>query len=199
MVYECPCSSTLQVLNNSSLVGDLGIRELQLYTGSITASSVEIGPAFELYTNPIPVQTQVPIFNIGSSNIGNTLFTAQATPNITNLGPNVSPLIQRTATIAITADSNVAVEILGLNQLPSWINVNPTSGTGNWDITIVADAKPQSAQNNTETFRTTTLVLSNENNPSNTLSFTVKQTIFTNASDDSGNGAVVEIIDAANP
>ena len=79
------------------------------------------------------------------------------------------------------------------------INVNPTSGTGNWDITIVADAKPQSAQNNTETFRTTTLVLSNENNPSNTLSFTVKQTIFTNASDDSGNGAVVEIIDAANP
>lgn len=192
-------ASTLQVLNNSSLVGDLGIRELQLYTGSITASSVEIGPAFELYTNPIPVQTQVPIFNIGSSNIGNTLFTAQATPNITNLGPNVSPLIQRTATIAITADSNVAVEILGLNQLPSWINVNPTSGTGNWDITIVADAKPQSAQNNTETFRTTTLVLSNENNPSNTLSFTVKQTIFTNASDDSGNGAVVEIIDAANP
>ena len=39
-------AETTQVLTNSSLVGGLGQNDLQLYTGSITASSVQIGPTF---------------------------------------------------------------------------------------------------------------------------------------------------------
>ena len=39
-------AETTQVLNNSSLVGGLGQTDLQLYTGSITESSVQIGPTF---------------------------------------------------------------------------------------------------------------------------------------------------------
>ena len=39
-------ASTTQVLNDSSLVGGLGQTDLQLYTGSITESSFQIGPTF---------------------------------------------------------------------------------------------------------------------------------------------------------
>ena len=47
--------STTQVLVNSSEVGNAGQTDLQLYTGSITASSVPIGPVWEVYSPPATV------------------------------------------------------------------------------------------------------------------------------------------------
>ena len=44
-------ASTLQILSASTLVGDLGVGDLGLYTGSITASAVPIGPAFTTLSN----------------------------------------------------------------------------------------------------------------------------------------------------
>ena len=47
--------ATTQVLVNSSQVGNAGQTDLQLYTGSITASSVPIGPIFPIYSPPAAV------------------------------------------------------------------------------------------------------------------------------------------------
>ena len=47
--------SLTQVLDNSSLVGDLGQTDLQLYTGSITASSVEIGITLNMFDDQAPI------------------------------------------------------------------------------------------------------------------------------------------------
>jgi len=47
-------ASTTQILDNSSLVGNLGTTDLQLYTGSITASTVELGLGFDVFTTPSP-------------------------------------------------------------------------------------------------------------------------------------------------
>ena len=47
-------ASTTQILDNSSLVGNLGTTDLQLYTGSITASTVELGLGFDIFTSPSP-------------------------------------------------------------------------------------------------------------------------------------------------
>ena len=55
-------ASTLQILSASTLVGDLGVGDLGLYTGSITASAVPIGPAFTTLSSPTPIQSQYPVF-----------------------------------------------------------------------------------------------------------------------------------------
>ena len=55
-------ASTTQVLVASSTVGNLGQTDLQLYTGSITASSVPIGPVWNIYDPPTAVEI-FPTFN----------------------------------------------------------------------------------------------------------------------------------------
>ena len=52
-------ASTTQILSNSSLVGSLGATDLQLYTGSITASAVDLGLGFNTYTAPTPTLTHI--------------------------------------------------------------------------------------------------------------------------------------------
>ena len=52
-------ASTTQILDNSSLVGNLGTTDLQLYTGSITASTVELGLGFDVFTTPSPSLTNI--------------------------------------------------------------------------------------------------------------------------------------------
>ena len=47
-------SFTLMALSASSILGGNGQTDLQFYTGSITASSVPIGPSFEIATPPVP-------------------------------------------------------------------------------------------------------------------------------------------------
>ena len=54
--------STTQVLVNSSEVGNAGQTDLQLYTGSITASSVPIGPVWDIYNPPTPIPATGLIF-----------------------------------------------------------------------------------------------------------------------------------------
>ena len=54
--------ATTQALVASSEVGDLGQTDLQLYTGSITASSVPIGPIWEIYNPPAAIPATGLIF-----------------------------------------------------------------------------------------------------------------------------------------
>ena len=51
--------STTQILDNSGLVGGLGSTDLQLYTGSITASAVDLGLGFVTSSTPTPVLANV--------------------------------------------------------------------------------------------------------------------------------------------
>ena len=52
-------AGTIRALSASSLVGGLGQRDLQMYTGSITASAVPIGPYFNLITNVAPTPSNI--------------------------------------------------------------------------------------------------------------------------------------------
>ena len=52
-------AGTIRALSASSLVGSLGQRDLQLYTGSITASAVPIGPYFNMIANVAPTPSSV--------------------------------------------------------------------------------------------------------------------------------------------
>ena len=61
--------STTQVLSNSSEVGNAGQTDLQLYTGSITASSVPIGPIWDIYNPPAAIPATGLIFE--DVNVGN--------------------------------------------------------------------------------------------------------------------------------
>jgi hypothetical protein len=102
-------ASTLQVLDNSSLVGGLGQTDLQLYTGSITQSSVELGLAFEIYTQATPTL---------ASNITQL-----------NLGPAPTPTISATCGLGLTTFGN-------LNNADRYITVLATSPTTPWTATV---------------------------------------------------------------
>jgi hypothetical protein len=52
-------AGTIQALSASSLVGGLGQRDLQMYTGSITASAVPIGPYFNMIANLAPTPSPI--------------------------------------------------------------------------------------------------------------------------------------------
>ena len=78
--------ATTQVLVNSSQVGNAGQTDLQLYTGSITASSVPIGPIFPIYSPPAAVPATGLTF---SDVIQYNLFTN------TNQGGNAADTIIR--------------------------------------------------------------------------------------------------------
>ena len=52
-------AGTIRALSASSLVGGLGQRDLQMYTGSITASAVPIGPYFNMIANLAPTPSPI--------------------------------------------------------------------------------------------------------------------------------------------
>jgi len=93
-------AETTQVLTNSSLVGNLGQTDLQLYTGSITASSVQIGPTF-IPTGPPP-----------SATVASLNPTANPTPVVPKLdGPNsILPVYSFNAIPSYDLEYSIATE-----------------------------------------------------------------------------------------
>ena len=85
-------AETYQALSASSLItgGPPSITKLALYTGDITASSVPIGPAYNIYTAPAVTDANVIIteiinppsnlLSINCPGLGGTITTAGATP-----------------------------------------------------------------------------------------------------------------------
>jgi hypothetical protein len=64
---------TFKILDNSSLVGGNANTDLQLYTGSITASSELIYPGFTIYTTPSPIQGIGAIVNTNTAPLPPTI------------------------------------------------------------------------------------------------------------------------------
>ena len=185
-------STTLEVLDNSSLVGDLGAGKLQLYTGSITASSVEIGPAFEKFVNPTPVQGQQVLQDVtlnAEGNLNTILFSATQN-NLTTLQAAVNPIGGRRGTITITAPSSVTVTIS--TNGATWYSQDKTEVTGNGVVTFTAQAAPFSATNSEPSLRSNAILLTNNQNPNNTLTFTIRQSIFVNSESDSSEGIFID-------
>ena len=118
--------STTQVLVNSSEVGNAGQTDLQLYTGSITASSVPIGPVWEVYSPP----AAVPVTGLTFSDIiQNNLFT-----NFNQGGNAADTIIRLLGTSGMVSwDKGIVIEPFGWNtttpvfefQLPGESTWNP--------------------------------------------------------------------------
>ena len=131
-------SSTIQILSASSLVGDLNAMDLGLYTGSITASAVPIGPAFTTLTSPTPIVSDSPVFPLSLSS--NNAFTLSCGVGLTGFSQvNYSPGIIQLTFADPTAVWSASVSYVDGN---GWITLSSTSGTGNSTIQITVDNDP---------------------------------------------------------
>jgi len=135
--------ATIMALSASSTLGGNGQNDLQFYTGSITASSVQIGPWFEIISGSDPVQVPVtPRINL--TPIGSSLSVS--CPNMTSLQPTNNPT--RSITVTTSPQTVIwtarATDITGVNPV-SWINVSPLGQTGSGGVNVsVVDAPFQS-------------------------------------------------------
>ena len=166
-------ASTFQALNNSSLVGDLATDKLQLYTGSITASAVQIGPSFDILDAVTPVegtvaqtaiQVQQPAFLSTSCGSGLTAFLP------TNF--NSVPITVTTSDQTLSWN----VSILYSPDASGWVSVDTLSGTGNAviQVSVDDDLTPSTGEFTTRSAR---VFVTNANNPSNSVFCEVEQTI----------------------
>ncbi len=134
-------ASTLQILSASTLVGDLGVGDLGLYTGSITASAVPIGPAFTTLSNPTPIQSQYPVYPL-LLNPGGGLnsFTISCGVGLTGFSQvNYSPeFIQ----LSFTDQTTVWVASVSYQDGNGWITLGNPFGVGNGTISVTVDNDP---------------------------------------------------------
>ena len=134
-------ASTLQILSASTLVGDLGVDDLGLYTGSITASAVPIGPAFTTLSSPTPIQSQYPVLPL-QLNPGGGLnsFTISCGVGLTGFSQvNYNPeYIQLT----FTDQTELWLAVVNYQDGNGWITLGNASGTGNGTISVTVDNDP---------------------------------------------------------
>ena len=137
-------SSTLQILSASTLVGDLGVGDLGLYTGSITASAVPIGPAFTTLSNPTPIQSQYTVFPL-ALNPGGGLnsFTISCGVGLTGFSQvNFnSEFIQ----VTFTDQTTTWIAVVSYQDGFGWITLGGATGTGNGIISVTVDNDPNFA------------------------------------------------------
>ena len=158
-------AETTQVLDNSSLVGGLGQTDLQLYTGSITESSVQIGPTFVPQGTPpaatvatlFPIAIVVPPDPLIASWTGT--FTTLSFPAIPSQNIDTTVTVQSGTPIprwrAAAYTSNTYTTLLN----PTWVkfgtstpgNNNPFPGTsayieGTDDLIINVEANTVATQ-----------------------------------------------------
>ena len=187
-------ASTYQALSASSLVGDLGDTDLQMYTGSITASSFQIGPSFELYALPTPINDNAnqPIQNITLTPVA--FLTTTPSSNLTNL-PNAGSIAQRTGQVFVHAPSSVSWTA---TVTPSnFLTVSGATGSGNGTVSITVNPSPSTGGNTQPSTRQATITVFNDNNPNNNSTLTLTQNIFINSSGGGGDGILVPYVDAS--
>ena len=161
-------ASTLQVLSGSSLVGSLTPNTLQLYTGSITASAVQIGPYFNLLTGSAPILA-TPLTKPNTNPIGPTLSVAcgSGLTSISNNGGARSIQVS-TSTPSLTWSANISY-----NDGYGWISLYTTAGTGGGAVYFSVDGGSTNYGNSYS--RTAIITVTNNLNPTNNYSCTISQ------------------------
>ena len=161
-------ASTLQVLSGSSLVGSLTPNTLQLYTGSITASAVQIGPYFDILTGSAPILvTPLTKPNLGPINstlnvscgVGLTSISNDGgirSINVTTSSPTVS------WTVSITYNDGFG-----------WITLNSPAGVGSGTIYFTISGGTFSGQYFYN--RSATITVTNNDNPTDNHSCIISQ------------------------
>jgi hypothetical protein len=171
-------ASTTQVLVASSLVGNLGQTDLQLYTGSITASSVPIGPVWDIYDPPAAIEV-FPTLN-------NNIVPVQ--PTVLSIAPTYQdypatqgsavtytvvcndPLTKWKVYAYVGTSTTLATWVLLGTTTPSATNPYPSSGYREGNGTFAANITT-----NTSIARTATLKVVNTENAANFVTSTISQ------------------------
>ena len=170
-------ASTLQILSASTLVGDLGVGDLGLYTGSITASAVPIGPAFTTLSNPTPIQSQYPVYPL-LLNPGGGLnsFTISCGVGLTGFSQvNYSPeFIQ----LSFTDQTTVWVASVSYQDGNGWITLGNPFGVGNGTISVTVDNDPNFMLSSPLASRAATVNIITLASPTTINSCLVQQTIY---------------------
>ena len=125
---------TFQILSASGLVGDHGATDLQLYTGSITASSELIYPGFNLYAPPTAIQ--------GTGATGNNTSPISNIVTVTcplgiGLIPNLPGSTVYTIPVTCTQQTGQWSVVVNYIDGSGWINITSgTTYTGDDNITF---------------------------------------------------------------
>ncbi len=129
--------ATIMALSASSTLGGTNQNSLQFYTGSITASSVQIGPWFEIISGSDPIESSLmPRINQQSNP---PLLSISCGTGLTTFQPSNNP--NRSISISVTPQSmtwtSFKAGVAGSGT--SWFTISPTSGTGNGTVTVNVD------------------------------------------------------------
>jgi hypothetical protein len=182
-------ASTLKVLNNSSLVGGHGLTDLQMYTGSITASAVPIGPYFNLITNVAPTPANItPVVN-----------QAPVPPNLFVLWPQMTFIPNSPANaypVEIVCSSPSLPWSIEVNYLDDfgWIFISTApvggqeilSGTGTTTVYIIFDSGIYTTGNFIP--RDVNILVRNQLDTNNFSEYTATQNVRTGISGGGGGG-----------
>tara|TARA_B110000240_G_scaffold149386_1_gene165354 strand:- start:4413 stop:10025 length:5613 start_codon:yes stop_codon:yes gene_type:complete len=169
-------ASTTQILDNSSLVGDLTTNTLQMYTGSITASSVPIGPSFEILGLPTPIPSTNTIFSLApASNFGTFVISCgvgMTSYSQVNYAPTFVQLTFSNPTEPWTAFVSYADSY-------NWVTLSAQSGTGNSTISVTVSNDPNyNIGSSPLTTRTATLTILTLATPGQLNECTIQQTVY---------------------
>ena len=169
-------ASTTQILDNSSLVGDLTTNTLQMYTGSITASSVPIGPSFEILGLPTPIPSTNTIFSLApASNFGTFVISCgvgMTSYSQINYAPTFVQLTFSNPTEPWTAFVSYADSY-------NWVTLSAQSGTGNSTISVTVSNDPNyNIGSSPLTTRTATLTILTLATPGQLNECTIQQTVY---------------------
>jgi hypothetical protein len=169
-------ASTTQILDNSSLVGDLTTNTLQMYTGSITASAVPIGPSFEILGLPTPIPSTNTIFSLAPASNSST-FVISCGVGMTsysqiNYAPTFVQLTFSNPTEPWTAFVSYADSF-------GWVTLSAQSGTGNSTISVTVSNDPNyNLGTSPLTTRTATLNILTLATPGQLNECTIQQTVY---------------------
>ena len=169
-------ASTTQILDNSSLVGDLTTNTLQMYTGSITASAVPIGPSFEILGLPTPIPSTNTIFSLApASNFGTFVISCgvgMTSYSQVNYAPTFVQLTFSNPTEPWTAYVTYADSY-------NWVTLSAQSGTGNSTISVTVSNDPNyNIGSSPLTTRTATLTILTLATPGQLNECTIQQTVY---------------------
>ena len=149
-------ASTLQILSASTLVGDLGVGDLGLYTGSITASAVPIGPAFTTLSTPTPIQSQYPVFPLAISPGGGlNSFTISCGVGLTGFSQiNFSPEF---INLSFTDQTTTWMAVVSYQDGNGWVTLSGATGTGDGIVIVTVDNDTNFALSSPLTSRSATI------------------------------------------
>ena len=133
-------SSTVQILSASSLVGGLNAADLGLYTGSITASAVPIGPAFTTLSTPVPTESPVIPLPLTLGGGGLSSYTVSCGVGMTSFQQvNYAPSFIQ---ITLSDQTQLWSAFVSYQDGNNWVNLSSTSGIGNGTISVTVDQDP---------------------------------------------------------